>query len=55
MSNRPKLTAMMESARRVTAVVPAWMLDSKRAEATPGDMSREPSRDHAELREREQR
>lgn len=29
MSNRPKLTAMMESARRVSAAVPPWMLDKR--------------------------
>jgi len=29
MSNRPKLAALVESANRVTAGVPSWMLDRR--------------------------
>jgi hypothetical protein len=49
MNNRPKLTAMMESARRVAASVPAWMLDTKKNEGQgkqPSDASmNKPDRD----------
>jgi len=40
MNNRPKLTAMMESAQRVANAVPAWMLDSKRQEPSGADSGR---------------
>lgn len=45
MNERPKLTAMMESAQRVAASVPSWMLDTKQRPANAGKA--EPERGNA--------
>jgi hypothetical protein len=49
MNNRPKLTAMVESARRVAATVPAWMLDAKRISEDGGDRPKPKANSGAEL------